>query len=83
MSAGPYRYGTGGPPRPPSVFFDGTRLGLEGNMVATLILAIPAGIHIAISAMLRYTVRFEDLARVEPGSFSGAGLIFISILAIM
>ena len=26
-------------PRPPSVFFDGTRLGLEGTMVVTLAIA--------------------------------------------
>lgn len=70
-------------PRPPNPFFDGTRLGLEGNMLATLGIAIPAGLHIALSAILGYAVRYEDLAGVEPRLFALFGFIMGSLLAII
>lgn len=81
---GPYNYNRGPqPPRPPNPFFDGTRLGLEGNMVVTLGVAVPAGLHIALSAILGYAVRYEDLAGVEPRTFAVFGFILASLLAVI
>ncbi|MBL7200639.1 MAG: hypothetical protein ISS56_10845 [Anaerolineae bacterium] len=70
-------------PTPPNVFFDGTRLGLEGTMLATLSVAIPAGLHIALSTMLGYAVRYADGLPEEAKAFSLFGFIFIAILAIV
>lgn len=79
---GPYIYGRGPQaPRPPNPFFDGTRLGLEGNMLVTLGIAIPGGLHIALSAILGYAVRYQDLAKVEPRTFALFGFLMASLLA--
>ena len=61
MDFGPYRYDQQSEAtRPPSVFFDGTRLGLEGSMLATLIVAGLGGLHIGLSATLGYAVRYAE-----------------------
>jgi hypothetical protein len=71
------------PPQPPSAFFDGTRLGLEGSMLATLIVAIPAGVHIALAATLGYAVRYVDGLPAQANPFSLSGFIFAWLLAII
>lgn len=70
-------------PQPPNVFFDGTRLGLEGTMLATLATAIPGGLHIALAVKLGYALRLADFARVEPKSFSLFAFFFIATLAVI
>ena len=70
-------------PQPPNVFFDGTRLGLEGTMLATLATAIPGSLHIALAVRLGYALRLEDFARVEPKSFSLVAFFFIAIVAVI
>jgi hypothetical protein len=70
-------------PQPPSVFFDGTRLGLEGTMLSTLATAIPACLHIALAVKLGYAVRLDEFARVEPKSFALMAFLFVAILAIV
>lgn len=71
------------PPQPPNVFYDGTRLGLEGTMLATLATAIPGGLHIALAVKLGYALRLEDFARVEPKSFSLFAFLFITVIAVI
>lgn len=84
MDFGPYRYSQEREPaRPPSVFFDGTRLGLEGTMLATLTIAIPAGLHIGLSVILGYAQRYADGLPAEARPFSLFGYLFASILAII
>ena len=75
---GPYTYGRGPQaPRPPNPFFDGTRLGLEGNMLVTLGIAIPAGLHIALSAMLGYSHFFSGkFYRRSPVPYDGDANFF-------
>jgi hypothetical protein len=70
-------------PTPPSVFFDGTRLGLEGSMLATLAIAIPAGIHIGLSVTLGYAVRLADGLPAQPRPFSLFTFLFASLLAVI
>ena len=82
-NAGPQRYGTDKTPRPPSVFFDGTRLGLEGNMLATLGIGIPAGLHISLSAVLGYAVRIQDGLPAQAKPFTLMGFVFGAILAVI
>jgi uncharacterized protein YacL len=67
----------------PNPFFDGTRLGLEGNMLATLAIAIPAGLHIALSVLTGYAVRYSVGMPEGPAKFSVFGFVFTSILAIV
>jgi hypothetical protein len=69
-------------PTPPNAFFDGTRLGLEGTMLSTLAIGIPAGLHIALSATLGYATRLESLTQ-DPRAFSLMGFIFTSILTLV
>jgi hypothetical protein len=69
-------------PAPPNAFFDGTRLGLEGTMLSTLAIGVPAGLHIALSATLGYATRLDSLSQ-EPKAFSLMGFLFISILALV
>ncbi len=84
MNTGPHTYGSRPQtPRPPNVFFDGTRLGLEGNMLTTLAIAIPSGLHIALSVMLGYASRYADGLPAESKSFALFGFIFAAILAII
>ena len=82
-NAGPQRYGKDQPPRPPNVFFDGTRLGLEGNMLATLGIGIPAGLHISLSVALGYAQRLKDGLPAEARAFTLMGFLFGAILAIV
>jgi hypothetical protein len=70
-------------PTPPNAFFDGTRLGLEGTMLSTLGIGVPAGLHIALSATLGYATRLDNLSQQEPKAFTLMGFIFISILALV
>ena len=70
-------------PQPPSAFFDGTRLGLEGSMLATLTVAIPAGLHIALSAGLGYAVRYAEGLPDQARSLTVLGFIFTALLAIV
>lgn len=69
-------------PTPPNPFFDGTRLGLEGTMLSTLGIGIPAGLHIALSATLGYATRLGFMPE-EAKAFTLMGFIFISILALV
>jgi hypothetical protein len=69
-------------PTPPNAFFDGTRLGLEGTMLSTLTIGVPAGLHIALSATLGYATRLSDMPQGSK-AFSMMGFIFISILALV
>lgn len=84
MGAGPYRYSQQRqPPHPPSAFFDGTRLGLEGTMLATLLFAIPGGLHIALSVTLGYAIRYAEGLPPEARAFSFGAFIFASIAGII
>lgn len=81
MEEGFYRHNERqSPPAPPNVFFDGTRLGLEGTMIAALIVAIPAGLQSGLSATLGYLVRYAEMP-AEPKAFSFGGLIWGWLLA--
>ena len=68
-------------PRMPSVFFDGTRLGLEGAMLATLSISIPCGLHIGLSTTLGYAMRYSEGLPAEAKPFSLFGFLLISALA--
>lgn len=84
MRRGPYRYGQQQQPvQPPNVFFDGTRLGLEGSMLSTLVVAGLSGLHIGLSAVLGFLVRYEDGLPVEANPFAFFSFLFISILAMV
>lgn len=84
MGSGPYRYNPSQqPPQPPSPFFDGTRLGLEGTMLATLIIAIPGGLHIGLSVVLGYAVRYSAGLPGTAHPFSLFGFIFASLLGVI
>lgn len=71
------------PPQPPSPFFDGTRLGLEGTMLATLAIAIPGGIHIGLSAVLGYAARYAEGLPAEAKPFTLVGFLFAAVLGIV
>jgi hypothetical protein len=71
------------PPQPPSPFFDGTRLGLEGTMAVILIVAVPAGLHIGLSTVLGYAVRYAQGLPAEPRAFSLMSFLFASVVAII
>ena len=84
MQMGSYRQGTRpSAPRPPSVFFDGTRLGLEGTMVVTLAIAIPSGLHIGLSAILGYAIRLADGLPAGAKPFTLFGFIFAGLLGVI
>jgi hypothetical protein len=51
-------------------------------MFATLAVAIPAAIHIALSVNLGYAVRLQDLPQ-DPRTLSIMGIILIAILALV
>jgi hypothetical protein len=70
-------------PQPPSVFFDGTRLGLEGTMLVTLVIAIPMGLHIALSVTLGYATRLQAGLPPEPKTFAFFGFTFTAVLALV
>jgi hypothetical protein len=67
--------------RPPGVFFDGTRLGLEGSMLSTLIIAGLGGLQIGLSITLGYAVRYADGLPDQAKPFALFGFLFASILA--
>ena len=71
------------PPQEPSPFFDGTRVGLEGAMLAVLAIAIPAGLHIGLSASLRHLVRFAEGAAGQGRAFAPVPFLFASLLGIV
>jgi hypothetical protein len=83
MGPGPYRHSQPSPVQPPNVFFDGTRLGLEGSMTATLIICGLGGLHIGLSAQLGYLARYAEGLAASAKSFSLFGFIFTSILAMI
>ena len=83
MGRGPYGYGQQQPAQPPNVFFDGTRLGLEGSMLSTLVVAGGGGLHIALSAVLGYLVRLEDGLPAEAKQFAFFAFLFTSLLAMV
>jgi hypothetical protein len=70
-------------PQMPNAFFDGTRLGLEATMFATLWIAIPAGLHIGLSATLGYAVRYAHGLPEETKAFAFFGFFFASLLAVI
>ena len=80
MDRGPYQYGQQQPAQPPNVFFDGTRLGLEGSMLATLVVAGLGGLHIGLSGVLGYLVRLSDGLPSEANPFTFFSFLFISLL---
>jgi len=84
MQMGSYRQSTKPTaPRPPSVFFDGTRLGLEGTMMVTLAIAIPSGLHIGLSAILGYASRLADGLPAQARPFSLFGFFFAGLLGVI
>lgn len=84
MGQAPYRYGQQQQPaQPPNVFFDGTRLGLEGSMLATLFVALLGGLHIGLSAVLGYLTRYSDGLPEAAKPFTFFSFLFISILAVV
>jgi hypothetical protein len=84
MDLGPYRYDQESEAtRPPSVFFDGTRLGLEGGMLSTLIIAGFGGLCIGLSTTLGYAVRYADGLPDQAKPFAFFGFFFTSILAVL
>jgi len=84
MGQGPYRYGQQQQPaQPPSVFFDGTRLGLEGSMLSTLIVAGLGGLHIGLSFVLGFLVRYEQGLPAEAKPFALMSFLFVSALAMV
>ena len=84
MDFDPYRYNQQSQAaRPPSVFFDGTRLGLEATMYGTLLVACMAGLHIGLSVTLGYAARYADGLPAEDKAFSLFGFIFVSLLAMI
>jgi hypothetical protein len=84
MDFGPYRYNQQSQAtRPPSVFFDGTRLGLEATMYGTLVVSGLAGLHIGLSVTLGYAVRYADGLPAESRAFALFGFILVSLLAMI
>lgn len=84
MGREPYRYGQQQQPaQPPNAFFDGTRLGLEGTMVSTLVVAGLGGLHIGLSAVLGYLVRYGDGLPTSAKPFTFFSFLFISMLAVV
>jgi hypothetical protein len=84
MGPGSYRYGQQQQPvQPPNIFFDGTRLGLEGSMLSTLVVAGLGGLHIGLSGVLGYLVRYEDGLPAEAQQFTFFSFLFISLLAMV
>ena len=71
------------PPQPPSVFFDGTRLGLEGAMLAVLAIAIPCGLHLGLSAAMRQLARYAPGTAAPIEGFSPFGFVFASLLSMV
>jgi hypothetical protein len=67
--------------QPPNVFFDGTRLGLEGSMLSTLIVAGLGGLQIGLSVTLGYAMRIAEGLPDQAKPFALFGFIFSSILA--
>jgi len=82
MDLGPRRYNQQSEAtRPPSVFFDGTRLGLEGSMLSTLIMAGIGGLHIGLSTTLGYAVRYAEGLPDQAKPFAFFGFFFAFLLA--
>jgi hypothetical protein len=82
MDLGPRRYNQQSQvTQPPNVFFDGTRLGLEGSMLGTLTLAGIGGLHIGLSTTLGYAVRYAEGLPDQAKPFTLFGFILTSILA--
>jgi len=52
-------------------------------MLATLAIAIPSALHIALSTTLGYTVRYADGLPDETKAFTLFGFIFVTILAVI
>jgi len=84
MDLGPYRYDQQSEAtRPPSVFFDGTRLGLEGGMLSTLTIAGLGGLHIGLSTTLGYAMRYAEGLPDQARPFALFGFLFTSIFAFL
>ena len=82
MDFGPNRYDRQSEAtRPPNVFFDGTRLGLEGTMLTTLIVAGLGGMHIGLSSSLGYAVRMVEGLPEQAKPFALFGFLGISVLS--
>lgn len=84
MDLGPRRYDQQNEAmHPPNVFFDGTRLGLEGSMLSTLIVAGLGGLQIGLSVTLGYAVRLEAGLPDQAKPFALFGFLFVSGLAMV
>ena len=84
MDLGPRRYDQQDQiVQPPNVFFDGTRLGLEGNMLSTLIVAGLGGLQIGLSVTLGYAVRLAEGLPDQAKPFALFGFLFVSGLAML
>lgn len=84
MDLGPRRYDQQNEVvQPPNVFFDGTRLGLEGNMLSTLIVAGLGGLQIGLSVTLGYAVRLAEGLPDQAKPFALFGFLFVSGLAML
>lgn len=84
MDLGPRRYDQQDQiVQPPNVFFDGTRLGLEGNMLSTLIVAGLGGLQIGLSVTLGYAVRISEGLPDQAKPFALFGFLLTSGLAML
>ena len=84
MDLGPRRYNSQSEAtRPPSVFFDGTRLGLEGGMLGALTISGLGGLHIGLSVTLGYAVRYAEGLPDQAKPFALFGFLLTSIIASM
>ena len=52
-------------------------------MISTLAIAVPSGLHIALSATLGYATRLADGLPEEAKAFTVVGFLFIAVLAVI
>ena len=71
------------PPQPPSVFFDGTRLGLEATMLAVLATVVPGGLHLGLSTALGQLARYAPSAASPIEGFNPFRFLFASLMGIV
>ena len=80
----PYQYGaSSGPPSPPNILFDGTRLGLEATMLVGLCVAIPGGVQTALSVTLGYFTRYARGLPASPHPFALGTFVFAWLASVI
>jgi hypothetical protein len=65
----------------PSVVYDGIEMGVESAMFTILVIGIPAGAHVGLSAALGYFTRSVESVVAEPRAFSFFSFFFAWFLA--